>query len=173
MRFFWRACGVCAFYGFVNVAWSYNPTFIAFPHGLPIMRYPYCFFGMYGIWSCVFPVAFVLMSLTVPAQVLVVALHSVAKVAAFSPIPRYLALVLGCFWSCLGISRLRLNSLAALGVLPFSSVCLSYASTVACGCWPWGFFAAALLTGCPCMCVSVLSGAAELCLFSLLLLGAG
>ena len=33
---------------------------------------------------------------------------------------------------------MRLNSLAALVVLPFSSVCLSYASTVACGCWPCG-----------------------------------
>ena len=91
---------------------------------------------MCGIWSCVFPVAF---ALTVPAQVVVVALHSVAKVAAFSPVPRFLALVLGFFWSCLGISRLRLNSLAGLVVLPFSSVCLSYTSTVACGCWPCGF----------------------------------
>ena len=84
---------------------------------------------MCGIWSCVFPVAF---ALTVPAHVLVVALRSVAKVAAFSPIPRFLALVRGFFWSCLGISHLRLNSLAGLVVLPFSSVCLSYASTIAC-----------------------------------------
>ena len=50
---------------------------------------------MCGIWSCVFPVAFALIALTVLAQVLVVALRSVAEVAAFSPIPRILALVLG------------------------------------------------------------------------------
>ena len=58
---------------------------------------------MCGIWFCVFPVAFALIALTVPAQVLVVALRSVAELAAFSPIPRFLALVLGFFWSCLGI----------------------------------------------------------------------
>ena len=40
---------------------------------------------MCGFWSCVFPVAFALITLTVPAQVLVVALRSVAEVAAFSP----------------------------------------------------------------------------------------
>ena len=47
---------------------------------------------MCGIWSCVLPVAF---ALTVRAQVLVVALRSVAEVAAFSPIPRFFPLVLG------------------------------------------------------------------------------
>ena len=83
--------------------------------------------------------AFALIALTVPAQVLVVALRIVAEVAAFSPMPRFLPLVLGFFWSCLGILRLRLNSLAALMVLPFSSICLSYASAVACGCWPCRF----------------------------------
>ena len=69
------------------------------------------FLGMCGIWACVFPVAFAVIALTVPTQVLVVALRSVAEVAAFSPIPRFLARVLGFFLSCLGISRLRLNSL--------------------------------------------------------------
>ena len=44
MRFFWRACGVCAFYGFVSVAWSCDPTFIAYPHSSLIVRYPYWFF---------------------------------------------------------------------------------------------------------------------------------
>ena len=29
--------------------------------------------------------------------------------------------------------------MAALVVWPFCSVCLSYAYTIACGCWPWGF----------------------------------
>ena len=92
MQFFWRACGVCAFYGLVSAAWRCDPTFLAYPHGLPIVRYPYGFLGMCGIWSCVFPVAF---ALTVRAQVLVVALRSVAEVAAFSPIPWFFALVLG------------------------------------------------------------------------------
>ena len=82
---------------------------------------------MCGIWSCDFPVAFALIALTVPAQVLVVALHSVAEVATFSPNPRF-----SCkFWGFLFVfgefSRLHLNSLAALVVLPFSFVCLSYA----------------------------------------------
>ena len=44
MRFFWRACGVCAFYGFISVAWSCDHTFLACPHGLPIVRYLYWFF---------------------------------------------------------------------------------------------------------------------------------
>ena len=85
------------------------------------------------------PVAFALIALTVPSQVLVIALRSVAEMAGFSPNPRFLVLVLWFFWSCIRISRLRLNSLAALVVLPFSSVCLSYASTVTCGSWPCGF----------------------------------
>ena len=44
MRFFWRACGVGAFCGFVSVAWSCDPTFIAYPHGLPIVSCLYWFF---------------------------------------------------------------------------------------------------------------------------------
>ena len=44
---------------------------------------------MCGIWSCVFG-AFALLALTVPAQVLAVAWRSVAKVAVFSPIQRFL-----------------------------------------------------------------------------------
>ena len=40
---------------------------------------------MCGIWSFVFPGAFALLTLTVPAQVLEVALRSVAEVAVFSP----------------------------------------------------------------------------------------
>ena len=43
------------------------------------------FLGMYGVWSCVFQVAFAVITRTVPAQVLIVALRSVADVAAFSP----------------------------------------------------------------------------------------
>ena len=40
---------------------------------------------MCGIWSFVFPGSCELITLPVPAQVLVVALRSVAEVAAFSP----------------------------------------------------------------------------------------
>ena len=74
----------------------------------------------------------------------------------FFPNSAFLALVLGFFWSCIGISRLRLNALAAL-VLPFSSVCLSYASTVACGYWPCGFsLRTSLLVVPACVCRSFL-----------------
>ena len=82
---------------------------------------------MCGIWSCVFPVAFALVALTVPAQVLVVALRSVAEVATFSPNPRFSRQYGGFLFVFGEFSRLHLNSLAALVVLPFSSVCLSYA----------------------------------------------
>ena len=44
---------------------------------------------MCGICSCVFHVVFALLMLTVPAQVLVVAVRSVADVAAFSPNTRF------------------------------------------------------------------------------------
>ena len=47
------------------------------------------FLGMCGVWSCVLQVAFAVITRTVPAQVLIVALRSVADVAAFSPIPRF------------------------------------------------------------------------------------
>ena len=47
------------------------------------------FLGLCGLWSCVFHVAFALITLTVPAQVLVVALRSVAEVAAFSATTRF------------------------------------------------------------------------------------
>ena len=77
--------------------------------------------------SCVFPVASVLVALRVPKQVLAVALHSVAEVAIFSPNPQF-SRCFGGFLFVVGVfSRLRLNSLAALVVLPFSSDCLSYA----------------------------------------------
>ena len=72
----------------------------------------------------VFPVAFVL---TVPALVLVVALLSVAKVATFSPNLRFSHQFWGFLFEFGEFSCLLLNSLAALVVLPVSSVCLSYA----------------------------------------------
>ena len=54
-------------------------------------------------------------------------------------------------------SRLRLYSLAALIVLPFSSVCLSYAWAIACGGWPWSFsLRTSSLVVPACFCVSFL-----------------
>ena len=84
---------LCIF-GFVCVAWCCDPTFIAYPHDLPVVWYLYCFFSMCGIWSCVFHVAFAMITRSIPAQVLPVAPRRVAVVAVFSPIPRFLRL----FW---------------------------------------------------------------------------
>ena len=280
MRFFWRACGACAFMA------SSVPHVAATPPLLPTLTVYLSwgtwigFLGLCGIWSFVFPEACAPIPLTVPAPVLVVALRSVAEVAAFSPNARFLSLVWGFLLLLTEFSRLWLYSLAALVGWPFRSVCLSYTSTFACGCWPCGFslrisslvvpacvcgsflgrrscvfflsscsargglllslllvlllclflrrlrfsaacpaavypwglshlsgssclscscacgvafslrmpilhfdlrlrllalwvFAADLIPGCPCVCVWVLSGAAELCLLSLLLLGTG
>ena len=73
-----------------------RPHLYCLPSRFPYREIPLLIFlGMCGIWSCVFPVAFVLIALTVPAQVLVVALRSVAEVATFSPNPRFFAPVLG------------------------------------------------------------------------------
>ena len=76
-------------FGFVSVARCCDPTFIAYPHGLPIVRYLYWVFRL--VWCLVlrFYVAFVLLTLTVPAPVLIVALRSVADVAAFSSITQF------------------------------------------------------------------------------------
>ena len=84
------------------------------------------FLGMCGFWSFVFPRACALITLTAPAQVLVVVLRSVAEVAAFSPNTRFFSLVWGFLFLFKEFSRLRLYSLAALVVWIFRSVCLSY-----------------------------------------------
>ena len=126
-------------YSFVSVACSCDPTFIAYPHGLTIVRYLDRFFRLVWFWSFVFPGACAPIPLMVPAPVLVVALRSVAKVAAFSPNPQFLSLFWGFLLLLKEFSRLRLSSWAALVGWPFRSVCLSYASPFACGCWPCGF----------------------------------
>ena len=65
-----------------------RPFLYCLPSRFPYREVPLLvFLGMCGIWSCVFHVAFAMITLTVPAQVLIVALRSVADVAAFSPIP--------------------------------------------------------------------------------------
>ena len=104
-----------------------TPTFIAYPRGLPIVRYLDWFFR--HVWYLVlcFPGACALITLVVPAQVHVVALRSVAEVAAFSPNTRFFSLAWGFLFWFKEFSRLRLYSLAALVVWPFRSVCLSYA----------------------------------------------
>ena len=66
-----------------------------------------------------------LIMLPVPAQVIVVALRSVAEVAAFSPNTRFFSLVWGFLFLFLEFSFLRLYSLASLVVWSFRSVCLS------------------------------------------------
>ena len=64
--------------------------------------------------------------LPVPAQVLVIALRSVAAVSAFSPNTRFFSLVWGFLFLFKEFSHLRLYSLAALVVWPLRSICLSY-----------------------------------------------
>ena len=114
---------------------------------------------MCGIWSFVFPGACALITLTVQVQVHVVALRSVAEVAAFSPNTRFFSVVWGFLFLLKEFSRLRLFSLAALVVWPFRSVCLSYASTIACGCWPCGFsLQTSSLVVPECVCRSFLGG---------------
>ena len=76
--------------------------------------------------SCVFPVASALVALQLPPQDLVVALRSVAEVAIYSLNPQFSRSFWGFLFVVGEFLRLRLNSLAALVVLPFSSVCLSY-----------------------------------------------
>ena len=84
---------------------------------------------MCGVWSFVFPGACAPIPLTVPVPVLVVALRSVAEVAAFSPNrpTRFLLLVWGFLLLLKEFARLRLSSFAALVGWPFRSICLSYA----------------------------------------------
>ena len=77
---------------------------------------------MCGIWSFVFPGTCAPIPLTVPAPVLVVALRSVAEVAAFSPNTRFLSLVWGFLLLLKEFSRLLLYSLAALVGWPFRSI---------------------------------------------------
>ena len=62
---------------------------------------------------CYLAVAF---ALTVPAQVFVVALRSIADGATFSPNPRYFSLVWGFLFLFKEFSHLSLYSLAALVV---------------------------------------------------------
>ena len=65
-----------------------RPHLYCLPSRFTYREVPLLFFlGMCGFGSCVFPGTFALIALTVPAQVLVVALSSVAEVAAFSPSP--------------------------------------------------------------------------------------
>ena len=120
-------------------------------------------------------VAVALASLTIPAQVLLLALCSAADVAVFSPIPRFFRASFGDFCSCFGIFVLPLLFLGyAYGCSLFCSVCLfsaylypTVASLVGFSCGPPSLVVPV------CVCVGFLSVAAELCLLPLLLLGVG
>ena len=64
-----------------------RPHLYCLPSRFTIVRYLYWFFRLVWLLVRCFSVAFVLIMWTIPALVLVVALRSVAHVAAFSPIP--------------------------------------------------------------------------------------
>ena len=84
------ACLRCLrIYSFVSVACSCDPTFIAYPHGLPIVRYLDWVFRLVWYLVLCFSRSLCADSADVPAPVLVVALRSVAEVAVFSPNTRF------------------------------------------------------------------------------------
>ena len=67
-----------------------RPHLYCLPSQFTCREVPLLFFlGLCGIWSCVCHIAFAMITLTFPAQVLPAALCSVAVVAVFSPIPRF------------------------------------------------------------------------------------
>ena len=67
-----------------------RPLLYCLPSRFTYSEVPLLFFlGMCGVWSGVFQVAFAVITRTVPAQVLIVALRSVADMAAFSPILQF------------------------------------------------------------------------------------
>ena len=105
-------------FGFVSVAWCCDPTFIAYPHGLPIVRYLYWFFKYVFYLVLCFSYSVAMITLMVPAQVLIVALRSVAVVAVFFPKSAVFALVLG-------------GSVLGSGILALALLFLGYASGVA------------------------------------------
>ena len=70
-----------------------RPHLYCLPSQFTIVRSLYGVLGLCGV-SLVFSIAFALITRTIPAPVLVLALRSAADVAVFSPIPRFFALVL-------------------------------------------------------------------------------
>ena len=109
---------------------------------------------------------------TIPAPVLLLALHSAADVAVFSPIPRFFALVLGLllllrnFHASASIPWLRLWCSLFCSVCLFSAYLYpTVASLVGFSCGPPYLVVP--------VCVCGVSVAAELCLLPLLLLGVG
>ena len=87
LRFFQRACDVCAF-----LASSVSHG-VATPPLLPTLTVYYCEVPLLGFrlvwcWSGV-SVAFELLARMIPTPVLVLALRSAADVVVFSPIPRF------------------------------------------------------------------------------------
>ena len=140
MRFFWRACGVCAFYGSVRVAWSCDPTLITYSHGLPVVRYLDWFFWHVGYLVLCFSRSVCVTYAAGSSAGSCNCLAQCCRGGSFFPSYTVFSLVWGFLLWFQEFSRLRFYSLAALVVWPFRSVCLSYASPIACGCWPWVFF---------------------------------
>ena len=106
MRFFWRACIVFRILWLRQCHIMLRPHFCCLPSRFTIVGYLYWFLGLCGIWSFVFPGNCAPIPLTVPVPVLVVALRSVAEVAAFSPNTRFLSLVWGFLLLLKEFSRL-------------------------------------------------------------------
>ena len=114
-------------YGLVSVSCSCDPTFIAYPHGLPIVRYLDWFFR--HVWYLV-----LCFSRSVCADYAdgssagsCSCLAQCWRGGGFFPKYADFSLVWGFLFLFKEFSRLRLYSLAALVVWPFCSECLSYA----------------------------------------------
>ena len=88
LRFFQRACGVCAVFWLRQCRMVLRPRLYCLPSRFTIVRSLYWVLGLCGVRP-VFSVAFALTARTIPGQVLVLALRSAADVAVFSPIPRF------------------------------------------------------------------------------------
>ena len=124
------ACLRCLrFYSFVSVACSCDPTFIAYPHGLPIVRYLDWFFKL--VWCLVlcFSRSLCADSADGSSASSSRCLAQCCQGGGFFPQIRvfFLSIVWGFMLLLKEFSRLRLSSLAALVGWPFCSICLSYA----------------------------------------------
>ena len=104
-------------FGFIQCRMVLRPHLYCLPSRFTIVRYLYWFLGLCGV-SAVFSVAFALITRTIPAPVLVLALRSVADVAVFFPNSTVFALVLG-------------TSVLAYGILALPLLFLGYAYGVA------------------------------------------
>ena len=112
---------------FVSVACSCDPTFIAYPRGLPIVRYLNWFFRLVWYLVLCFSRSLFADSADGSSAGSCRCLAQCCRGGGFSPNMQFLSLVWGFLLLLKEFSRLRLYSLAALVGWPFRSVCLSYA----------------------------------------------